>query len=362
MSSSERDKLDQASITADKLSNSLSLNLTGQDVHQHPKFVELLTSLTSHINESGVGIQVFKDLTQAEDVLHHEKHSWLLVHILYHELQEMLLDYDINSQDVSVTTEDKQFKDILQHCLTYAELGDYLDCDPDITSKTTLLGISHGDVQRLNQYKEHLPSIQQKLIPEIEKRLRKKCEHLVHLQEPDHMDSAQMTLAKASQLPSQIEKSKLRLEENKRLLKEDKCQRDRQFWLYFQTLVDSLKILVEITKKYCLQGQSEFDTHTSNWLVTKCDAMCLKVKLLELEVLCDTYTAESIEALRVIKSHLKTAMDSTEKDYSNKCQTLKAFEAVGMGFDRLVEEYTVLRGELENKRWALSELKNQEQT
>ena len=57
------------------------------------------------------------------------------------------------------------------------------------------------------------------------------------------------------------------------------------------------------------------------------------------------------------RSQLKTAMDNAEKDYTSKFQTLKAYEAVGMGFDKLVEEYTVLLSELENKQWAVSEMK-----
>jgi hypothetical protein len=45
---------------------------------------------------------------KAEEVLRHEKHSWLLNHILYLEVQELLLDYELKSQDVSLSSRDQQ--------------------------------------------------------------------------------------------------------------------------------------------------------------------------------------------------------------------------------------------------------------
>lgn len=45
---------------------------------------------------------------QAEAELRHEKHTWLLQRLLYHELQELLLDYDLKGQEVSLASEDRQ--------------------------------------------------------------------------------------------------------------------------------------------------------------------------------------------------------------------------------------------------------------
>ena len=52
---------------------------------------------------------------------------------------------------------------------------------------------------------------------------------------------------------------------------------------------------------------------------------------------------------------LKSKYAETEREYSNVTQALKAYESVGMGFDSLVNEYSRLRNEVENKQWALSE-------
>lgn len=52
---------------------------------------------------------------------------------------------------------------------------------------------------------------------------------------------------------------------------------------------------------------------------------------------------------------LKSKYAESEREYSNVTQALKAYESVGMGFDSLVNEYSRLRNEVENKQWALSE-------
>ncbi|XP_071085100.1 HAUS augmin-like complex subunit 4 [Haliotis cracherodii] len=348
---------DQAIKSSDRLNTLLPLRLTPQEVEGNPEFVKLLTGLTKHINEQGVGLQTHKDLVQAQELLKHEKHTWLLHHILHHEVQELILDYEMKSQEMSLAADDKQFLVILRNCLTYSEIGDYLDFSPDPTSKATLLGLKQEDVNRHNAYRKHISSVQQKLIPEIEARLQKKCENLVTFYQPPKLsDSTRLTLSKAVQLPGEIETNKHRLSEDKKQVQVIRQKRDKQFWLYYQTLLDLLSVLEKVLKDHKLDRQVESDLVTSEWLIARCDAMCLKIKLVQLQIMCDTYTAETVQALDVVRKHLDSAIDDHEKDMVRVGQALRAYEAVGMGFDGLVEEYTRLRGELENKQWALAEL------
>ena len=41
-------------------------------------------------------------------MLRHEKHSWLLNHILYLEVQELTLDYEIRLLEMSLSSRDEQ--------------------------------------------------------------------------------------------------------------------------------------------------------------------------------------------------------------------------------------------------------------
>lgn len=333
------------------------IDLNPADTDKYPDFCALLSKLSSYVSPDGVCTQTNKDLKQAEEVLRHEKHSWLLNHILYLEVQELLLDYELRSQDVSLSSRDQQFQKILQQCLTQAEIRDYLDFSPDPSSKVSTLGLTREELNAQNPYKKHLQSLQQALIPEIEERLRKKCETLVVAHDPQNSstESTKLTFAKSSQLPAIVENDKHQLEEEKNLLKEDFVKKDKQFAAYYQKLLDSLGLLETLISKYKLERQAEQDTITAEWLFAKCDAMCLKIRLVELQILCDTYTVETVQSLKIIRTHLDDAYRESEKEKLHREQAIKAYESVGDGFEEIVAEFGKMKAELENKQWALAE-------
>ncbi|ESO98216.1 hypothetical protein LOTGIDRAFT_187302 [Lottia gigantea] len=358
--SDKRENETQCRIKAEQLNEQLPINLLPSDVDKYPEFMKLITSLTKQIRSSGLSLAADKDLTQAKEILHHEKHSWLLNKLLYSEVKELILDYKIKAQEISLCSDDKKFVEILQKCLNYKEIGDYLDFSPDPSVKVMLLGLTEEDIQRHNPYKKHISALQVRLIPEVEDRLRKKCEDLVHFEDPNtsNPDNSRLTLAKSSQLPAKIEILKKKLENEERLLKQDRVKREKQFWVYYQSLVDCLSLLEKLIVEFRLQGQTESDTITTKWLKSRCDAMSLKIRLNQLQVLCDTYSAETVKALQVIRGHLDEATEESNKDLVRITQALSAYDSVGMGFESLVDEYSQLRSELENKRWAMTELHN----
>ncbi|WAR12239.1 HAUS4-like protein [Mya arenaria] len=114
------------------------LNVKLADVEKYPDFSTLLNNLGQY----------------AEEVLRHARHSWLLNHILYLEVQELLLDYEIRSLDTSLSSRDQQFHKLLQQCLTQAEIGDYLEFSPDPSAKVTALGLTREELQRQNPHKQ----------------------------------------------------------------------------------------------------------------------------------------------------------------------------------------------------------------
>ena len=57
------------------------------------------------------------------------------------------------------------------------------------------------------------------------------------------------------------------------------------------------------------------------------------------------------------RGEVDQALRHTEQDLQQVSQALRAYESVGMGFDLLVKEYTQLRDDVDNKRWAVRELK-----
>ncbi|KAH3774522.1 HAUS augmin-like complex subunit 4 isoform X1 [Dreissena polymorpha] len=348
----------RSTINHEKLSSQFPfLSLKAADVDKYPDFCALMSCLGSHLNPECLTLQTHRDLKQAEELLRHEKHSWLLQHILYLELQELLLDYEIRSQEVSLSSRDQQFHKVLQQCLTQAEIGDYLDFSPDPSSKLTTLGLTREELDRQNPYKQHLSSLQQALIPVMEERLRRRCENLVMAHDPQNtsQESSKLMFAKSSQLPAIVEGETLQLAENKQKLKEDYVKKDKLFETYYQTLLDSLQLLDTLISRFKLERQVEQDTITAEWLYAKCDAMSLKIRMVELQILTETFTLETVQALRNVRSHLEEAHKEAEKEKLHREQALKAYQAVGGGFEKIVAEYGQLMSELENKQWALAE-------
>jgi len=60
-----------------------------------------------------------------------------------------------------------------------------------------------------------------------------------------------------------------------------------------------------------------------------------------------------------IRSELDNSIASTERELSQCSAALRAYESVGADFDGIVQEFTRLRSDVDNKRWALHELKKQ---
>ena len=65
--------------------------------------------------------------------------------------------------------------------------------------------------------------------------------------------------------------------------------------------MQSLQTLERLIADHRLQSQAKHDRVTAEWLTAKCDAMCLKVRVLQNQMIRDTYTPEATEALKRIK-------------------------------------------------------------
>ena len=97
---------------------------------------------------------------------------------------------------------------------------------------------------------------------------------------------------------------------------------------------------------------------TVKYLCAKCEALGLKLKCIESEILNATYTRESITALKKIRARLLEITEDTQNKISKVKTTLDQYYQCGPEFSELVKEYARLQKEIEGKNWALSELRN----
>ncbi|KAK2161657.1 hypothetical protein LSH36_112g04018 [Paralvinella palmiformis] len=334
----------KAEKTVELLNSKLPIHLNAEDVEHNPGFVTLLKSLSKCIYKSGAAATTQKDLEQAESELRREKGKWLEQRVLLGELQELLLDNQLEKRA------DAQFYEAVGEMVTLAEIGDYLQCNPDPSIDVTLLGLTQQDIDSCNQHKQainyfvlyydHKESIQQKLIPELETRLRKRCEKLVCYHDnctkvhDEQSESREMAFTKASQLPSLIEAEQLKLEEMKQSVYDVRDSIDRQIKLYTRSLMESLETLETIITRY---------------------------KLMQLDLMSNMYYSDTVEALNKIRKELEHTGIKTEEETIKTKQILKVYEGIGTEFEQLVEDYAKLKFDIDSNRWAVRTMKKSTQ-
>ncbi|XP_072024848.1 HAUS augmin-like complex subunit 4 [Amphiura filiformis] len=345
-----------------KVNMSVPVHLTAKDTERYPEMVKLLTSLSQHVTEDGISTQVQAEKQQAEEAMRKDKADYFQYHILHHELQELLIDHDISCEEMVPSSQAMQFYTAVKKCLYTAEACDYLHPIPgkeEGQPPVTLLDLTKEKMNRANVHARGLQALQQQLIPRLEERLRKKCEELEAFHHPPNSTegSDDLAFARATRLPDLLQSECTELVEKKTKLRLDRAKRDKQFWHYYQALMECLEVLEKLINRHRLGLQADSDSITSDWLSARCHALCLKIKVFEAKLLCETYTPDVVSALKQIRHHLNLAIQEREKDVSRLQRALQAYESVGMGFDALVKEYEQLQGAIDNKKWALTELK-----
>ncbi|KAF7462313.1 HAUS augmin complex subunit 4-like [Marmota monax] len=285
-------------------------NLREEDLLQNPYFSKLLLSLSQHMDESGLSLLLAKEQAQAWKEIRLRKTTWLRSEILQRVIQELLVDYYVKTQDTNLTSEDK--KDFVQ--------------------------------------------MKARLQLEVEEQLKRKCFTLLCYHDPNSdADSETLKAAKVWKLAEVLVGEKQQCQDAKNQQKEQLVLLEKKSATYSQVLLRCLALLQRLLQEHRLKTQSELDRINAQYLEIKCSAMILKLRMEELKILSDTYTAEKVEVHRLIRDRLEGAIHLQEQDMEKSRQVLNTYEVLGEEFDRLVKEYTQLKQATENKRWALQE-------
>nr|KAF6484820.1 HAUS augmin like complex subunit 4 [Rousettus aegyptiacus] len=285
-------------------------NLSEEDLLQNPHFSRLLLSLSQHVDESGLSLSLAKEQAQAWKKVRLHKTAWLRLEILQRIIQELLVDYYVKTQDTKLTSEDK--KDFVW--------------------------------------------MRARLPLEVEEQLKKKCFTLLCYHDPSSdSDSETLKAAKVWKLAEVLVGEKQQCQDAKSQQKEQIVLLEKKSATYSQVLLRCLALLQRLLQEHRLKTQSELDRINAQYLEIKCSAMILKLRMEELKILSDTYTAEKVEVHRLIRDRLEGAIRLQEQDMEKSRQVLNSYEVLGDEFDRLVKEYTQLKQATENKRWALQE-------
>uniref|UniRef100_A0A8C0A5X1 HAUS augmin like complex subunit 4 n=1 Tax=Bos mutus grunniens TaxID=30521 RepID=A0A8C0A5X1_BOSMU len=285
-------------------------NLSEEDLLQNPHFSQLLLSLSQHVDESGLSLTLAKEQAQAWKDVRLHKTTWLRSEILQRVIQELLVDYYVKTQDADLTSEDR--KDFVY--------------------------------------------MRARLPLEVEEQLKKKCFTVLCYHNPSSdLDSETLKAAKVWNLAEVLAGEKQQCQAAKSQQEEQMVLLEKKSATYSQVLLRCLALLQRLLQEHRLKTQSELDRINAQYLEIKCSAMILKLRMEELKILSDTYTAEKVEVHRLIRDRLEGAIRLQEQDMEKSRQVLNTYEVLGEEFDKLVKEYTQLKQAAENKRWTLQE-------
>lgn len=331
-------------------------NLREEDLLQNPHFSRLLLSLSQHVDESGLSLSLAKEQAQAWKKVRLHKTTWLRSEILQRIIQELLVDYYVKTQDTNLTSEDKKFHETLEQRLLVTELTQLLGPSSQERTMPPLLGLEKADLLELMPPSEDFVWMRARLPLEVEEQLKKKCFTLLCYHDPNSdSDSETLKAAKVWKLAEVLVGEKQQCQDAKSQQKEQIVLLEKKSATYSQVLLRCLTLLQRLLQEHRLKTQSELDRINAQYLEIKCSAMILKLRMEELKILSDTYTAEKVEVHRLIRDRLEGAIRLQEQDMEKSRQVLNTYEVLGDEFDRLVKEYTQLKQATENKRWALQE-------
>ncbi|XP_004864247.1 HAUS augmin-like complex subunit 4 [Heterocephalus glaber] len=330
-------------------------NLSEEDLLQNPYFSKLLLSLSKHVDESGLSFFLAKEQAEAWKEVRLHKTTWLRFEILQRVIQELLVDYYLKNQDTNLTFEDKKFLETLEHRLLVTELTQILGPTQE-SEMPPLLGLEKADLLELMPPSEDFVWMRARLQLEVEEQLKRKCFTLLCYYDPNSdADSETLKAAKVWKLAEVMVAEKQQCQDAQIQQKEQLVLLEKKSATYSQVLLRCLTLLQRLLQEHRLQAQSELDRINAQYLEVKCSAMILKLRMEELKIVSDTYTAEKVEVHRLIRDRLEADVRLQEQDLQKSRQVLNTYEVLGEEFDRLVKEYTQLKQATENKRWALQE-------
>ncbi|KAK9155729.1 hypothetical protein Sjap_003209 [Stephania japonica] len=194
------------------------------------------------------------------------------------------------------------------------------------------------------------------LAREIDGRLKVKCDKLMDAVLIDGVDSSPSNQVSIARLPERVKLIIEEIEREEAALREDLYSADRKFAEYFNVLEQILSVLIKLVKDLKLQHQHQYDELRKDWLCKRCETMSAKLRVLEHLLLRDTYTQESIPALRKIRNYLVEATEEASIAYNKAVTRLREYQGVDPHFDSIARQYHEIVKKLEGMQWTIHQV------
>lgn len=316
-----------------------------------------MNDLCNYVDSGGVSRTFNAQLQQAEEKLLDAKCSFFQASIIQSALDEILMKFELKSLKQKPSPLESKLYSTVRNGLSCGEVcNKYLSHGKD-ESEEGFLCLTKDFV--LNHCNSADPkSLQGIIIPELEASVRERCKLI--LQYHGQASSDYSTFSDISKFPASVQAELASLQEQKEKIFDNKRVITKQIENYYECMIDSIRMMKELIE--FRRKEIDFASVMAKFYAAKCEGIALKARILELQILNETYTCETIPALKMIRNELSTREAQVEQELAEKTDLLQQYTAVGASFNSLVEEYTQLTTAIENERWALEELnKSQKQ-
>ncbi|XP_069489942.1 HAUS augmin-like complex subunit 4 [Ambystoma mexicanum] len=338
-------------------------HLIEDDLVQYPEFTKLLLEISQHFDESGLSLDLRKELDSTQNELKVQKKIWLQYEVVHRLLLEMLQEYHCKKVDVkedkkTIRSPENQFCETLSNVLLVTECTRLLDPSPTTDhNMAPLLGLNKEDVLTLLPPIPEMQQMKEQFQKKLETRLKEKCSSLLTFHQPEtDMNSDLLKAMKALQLVVILQDEKRRLQSETEKCKEITALLEKQKMAFPPVQLRCLSLLQKMAQNIRLTAQSEVDRLNVDYYESKCQAMVLKIKIEELQILVDTYTLPKLEVHKMIRDTLEKAICAEEQEMVTSRMLLNAYEDLGPEFEDLMKEYTRLKKDIATTKWALAEL------
>ncbi|XP_042885405.1 uncharacterized protein LOC122261698 [Penaeus japonicus] len=334
---------DSPIISAEELSNQLSGNLpvyiSPEDVNKYPQVTHLLEDLTHRLMPTGMSKNTYTLLTQATHSMKQARQKCLEVSTLHRLIQDVL--YESPSEK-----DEEQYMKEMQEALTLSELQDHiLLVDPESSYNEQEPQHTFGITQDLVLARA-ATTVSKKHIRELANALELQLEHewvriaVFH----DPVGFLSYNPDEVAKIPEELENTHRKMVSDRNKLVHSITQTDFLFQQVHGLLLEYGSVLKGLMSKQRLSHYPAQHVESLNIIL---GAQLLKLKCIELEILVDTYTSQSVPALKTIHSHVKERTADAERSLAKLRHELSGYSGLDPKFQALLKEYAKLQQDIQ---------------
>jgi len=325
-----------------------------------PQFVKLLEKVADRLDSSGRSQVTQRKLDSSKQKTEVTRRKFLQANVRVETLNEVILKSELNSLTLPGASYETALVNRLKENLTMAEVSCMLDLGEIGGEAVTTLGIDQQDTRltyRARLAEDHREFCRQ-LSPLVEDHLFTKCESILQLVDDDDVGGE----SRRALHPRILRLSDKVMDLTNKVIRDEEevAEVNRKWEMASRDQVELMGHLLNkldlLVNTHYAEIKNRSNTTLVKYLSAKTDALLLKLKCLELEVLNATYTKDSVAAIRKVAKRQEERIAITKLQIERLKDSLVQYKAAGPEFNQVVLEYARLQKEIEGKRWALNEL------